>query len=1345
MKDSLQPSRRLRAISVAASGLWWTLVVFWVVLALAWGALHGWIVPRIDEWRPVLERQASQVLGVPVRIASVTARSDGVMPSIELRDVVLHDAHNREALRLSRVVVALSPRSLWNLGFEQLYIEGPQLEVRRSADGRLWVAGMDISRGGGDERAADWFFRQREVVVLGGTLRWIDEQRGAPPLALTDLQFVVRNGALRHALRLDATPPAAWGQRFSLRGLFRHPLLSTHPGRWQDWKGQLYADFAGVDLSQLRQYAHLGVEVRSGQGALQAWADVADGQFTGGAAQVALSRVDALLAADRAPLLLTSVSGRLAGKRLPQGFEFETRDLQFQTADGRRWPGGNVALTWQGPQGRRSAEGKLQADKLDLDALRRLASHLPLDAASRALLEAHAPKGLVDQLQASWEGPVDAPSAYQARGRLSNLELPVHAASGRPGLRGVTLDFDVTQAGGKGRLQVDRGALDLPALLEDARVPIDQLSADLQWQQTDTRTTVSATAVKLRNADLQLDGQLSWHTGETPAGRWPGVLDLQLNVVRAEAARVWRYLPLSLPKATRDYVREAVTTGRASDGRIRVRGDLRDFPYTAAGTGEFRISTRVSGVTYAYVPRSQARGPGAWRALTGLSGELVFDRNSMQINGARGGFAGAPGLQVQADAAIADLSATVVTVNGQVRGPLTESLAVFNASPLAASLGQPLAGASASGTADVRLRLGIPLAQSERTTVQGGVTFNGNDLQLTPEVPALSRLRGTVAFTEGGFTLNGVQGRGLGGDVRLEGGTRTSAPNAAEPASLIRIQGTATAEGLRQARELGPVARVARQATGATAYAATVGVRPGGVDVLVTSSLQGMALSLPAPLAKTTDAALPLRFEILRQVGTPRAQDRLSLELGRLAFATYVRDISGPEPRVLRGAIGVGLGPGEAAPLPEQGVYANISFAQFNVDAWDSLLSAPAPAPGPAGAASAARGGAIMPAVQSYLPTTAVLRAREFTVTGRTFQNVLVGGSREGLLWRANVDAAQLNGYLEYRQPSGSGTGRLLARLARLSIGASAASDVETLLDEQPANIPALDIVVEDFELRGKKLGRLDIDAVNRSAGGEWRLNKLALTTPEASFNATGNWAAVNAQQPTPRGARAGAERRRTVMNFRLDVADAGQLLTRIGMKDVVRRGRGKLEGQVAWLGSPLALDYPTLNGAFTVNVESGQFLKADPGLAKLLGVLSLQALPRRLMLDFRDVFSEGFPFDFLRGDVTVAQGIAATNNLQMRGVNAAVLMDGRADIARETQDLKVVVVPEINAGTASLVASVINPAVGLGSFLAQLFLREPLSRAATQEFHIDGTWTEPRVTRVVRPAAPPAPSGGVN
>jgi uncharacterized protein YhdP len=169
-----------------------------------------------------------------------------------------------------------------------------------------------------------------------------------------------------------------------------------------------------------------------------------------------------------------------------------------------------------------------------------------------------------------------------------------------------------------------------------------------------------------------------------------------------------------------------------------------------------------------------------------------------------------------------------------------------------------------------------------------------------------------------------------------------------------------------------------------------------------------------------------------------------------------------------------------------------------------------------------------------------------------------------------------------------------------------------------------------------------------------------------------------------------------------------------------------------------LSLDYPSMSGNFFINVEAGQFLKADPGLAKLLGVLSLQSLPRRLALDFRDVFTEGFSFDFVRGDITIQQGKAATNNLQMKGVNAAVLMEGEADIAKETQDIKVVVIPEINAGTASLVATMINPAIGLGTFLAQMFLRQPLMRAATQEFHIDGTWANPRIARIGRqlPAA---------
>jgi uncharacterized protein YhdP len=285
--------------------------------------------------------------------------------------------------------------------------------------------------------------------------------------------------------------------------------------------------------------------------------------------------------------------------------------------------------------------------------------------------------------------------------------------------------------------------------------------------------------------------------------------------------------------------------------------------------------------------------------------------------------------------------------------------------------------------------------------------------------------------------------------------------------------------------------------------------------------------------------------------------------------------------------------------------------------------------------------------------------------------------------------------------------------------------------------------VVDALELKGKKLGRVEVDAVNRGGGGsagaeagvrEWRLNKLSITNPDMQLNATGNWVAMGgAIGSQGAGQAVRSAPRRTALNFQLDIADAGQLLTRLGMPGVIRRGKGQMAGQISWVGSPLALDTPTLGGQFHLAIESGQFLKADPGLTKLLGVLNLQALPRRLALDFRDLFSDGFAFDAVRGDVRVAQGTAFTNNLQMKGVNAAVMMEGQADIGRETQDLRVLVVPEINAGTASLVAAAINPVVGLGTFLAQWFLSRPLSEAATQQFHIDGTWADPKITKVPR------------
>ena len=108
-----------------------------------------------------------------------------------------------------------------------------------------------------------------------------------------------------------------------------------------------------------------------------------------------------------------------------------------------------------------------------------------------------------------------------------------------------------------------------------------------------------------------------------------------------------------------------------------------------------------------------------------------------------------------------------------------------------------------------------------------------------------------------------------------------------------------------------------------------------------------------------------------------------------------------------------------------------------------------------------------------------------------------------------------------------------------------------------------------------------------------------------------------------------------------------------------------------------------------------------------------------------------------------IDRGVATTNNLRMRGVSAAVFMEGSTDLRAETQDLRVVVVPEINAGTASLAYALINPAVGIGTFLAQYFLRRPISEASTREFHVSGTWDDPKVERVERKRTASAAAAG--
>lgn len=1373
-----RPSLPLKVLTISTRALLWLIVLAWLLFSAAWAALHLFIVPRIGELRPQLEIRASQALGVPVRIGAIVAHADSLFPSFELSDVRLLDREGRVALQLPRVHATLSPRSLWNLGFEQLAIERPELAVRRAADGRIYVAGIEIPQNqAGDGRGADWVFSQTEWVITGGQVQWQDELRGLPPLQLQQVDLRLHNGVRLHELRLDATPPAELGSRFSLRGRFHQPLLSSAAGLWQQWQGQFYAIFERVDVSQLRRHIPLEFEVAGGRGALRAWVDVQRGRITGVTADLALARLGLKLGPTLPALDLTRLSGRLGARVLDGGFELSTQRLQFDTVDGLHWPGGDVRVSYRAGQTPDAARGEVRATGLDLATLAQLAKRLPLGGRIHETLARYAPGGRVEQLQARWSGAWPSPSQYEARGTLRDIEIaagvppegpppegqPVTALV-TPGVRGLNVDFNLTQDGGRASVVVQQGQVELPGLFEQPRIALDQLAAEVQWKQQGSQFSVQLPNARFANADVQGELQLKWQTTVDGSGaHLPGTLDLQGSLSRAELASVHRYLPRTLNPKVRDYLRQALAEGRGGGVRFRVKGDLHDFPFRRPGQGEFRITASVQGARFAYVPASvQPAGQAPWPALTNLDGELLIDHASLQLRNVTARLEGAPQVRIsQAEARIPEMGPeTQVLASLQLSGPLHDLLrGLVSDSPVNAMLGGVLGQARASGNADVQLKLQLPLKHLRQSLVQGQVRLAGDELQFAPQLPRLTNTRGVVHFSERGFALSGVQARLLGGDVRAEGGTIAMPGAPSTVPQRLRVQGTLTAQGLRQEAHLGALARLAQQMSGSTAYTAEFSLHQGVPEFQLSSSLQGLALDLPAPLAKAAETALPLRLYSAVMSATPDqpaqgpVQDLLRFDLGRLVSVRYVRAVGSGRAQVLRGSIGIGMPAGESVPMPDAGVVASVAFDDLDLDVWRQLLTVPAAAP----AAPAAAPAAPVPAwLNDYLPTSLLVRGSTLVVAGQKFNQLVAGGTREGKTWRANLDARELSGYLEYRMPSSVGAGSVYARLARLTLAKEGARGVVNILDEQPVSIPALDVVVNSLELRGKNLGRAEIEAVNsglarRDAGArEWRLTKLRLSMPEAEFNASGNWAVYQElSEPGPRTtpARAAtgttrAERRRTAMDFQLDIHDAGGLLTRLGMPGLIRAGKGRMEGAVTWIGSPMAPDYPTLGGKFNVNVENGQFLKAEPGIAKLLGVLSLQSLPRRLTLDFRDVFSDGFAFDFVRGDVQVEQGIAMTNNLQMKGVNAAVLMEGHVDLAQETQELRVVVVPEINAGTASLIAGWINPAVGLGSFLAQLILRGPMIAATTQEFRISGSWSDPQMSKAAAPAAS-SPGGG--
>jgi uncharacterized protein (TIGR02099 family) len=1290
---ALIASPRLRRLARALA--WAALAVYFGVGFLVLG-LRQVVLPNIAHYRGDIERSLAHTLALPVAIHAIDARWQGLWPNLRIHGLVIQDAEGRPALAFDEVEADLAWSTLWHWQphFARLEIDAPSLDLRRDAQGRLFVAGLEIKADNqpGDD-FSDWLLAQDRVVIRNATVTWHDDLRQAPPLALAKLDFDLRNSGSRHRFGLTAEPPRALTARLDIRGDFRGRDLDALAA----WQGDAYAELDYADLAGWRAWFDYPVELPQGSGGVRLWLSFANRALTGATADVRLADTSVRLAPELPMLAMASVDGRLAVRRLADGYSVAARQLALTLADGLRVEPTDLDFKWRPATGTQPTRGDASANALDLGALAVLARHLPLEAGLRERLADYEPRGKVSDLRLAWSGDADKLAGYSVKARFENLGW--RAQGTLPGAAGLSGRVDGNEKGGTLELTGRDASLDLPAVFPESKLALATLAASATWKVDGAGVAVDLRQASFANADAA--GEASGHYRGSGAG--PGEIDLSAKLTRANGAAVWRYMPLVVNRDTRDWLRNAIVGGSAA-ATLRLKGDLRRFPFRD-GSGIFEIKGPYQGAGLRYAA--------GWPAFEDVAGELEFVGARMVI---RAKHARLWGVQIaETKAEIADLDRADMVVTGLAQGPTADFLRFVEASPVGERIDHFTQDMTATGNGELRLRLDLPLYHMVDSRVDGRFRLAGNGLTYDPDMPALADLNGELHFTGDILEARRVRASMLGAPMTLDIATE-------DGRVAVRAAGSVSVRALRQQYGL----PLFEHLSGSAPWNGTIRVKKRTAEVRIESSLQGISSSLPVPFNKTTADALPLVFERKappEPVPPPRGRrspadkapagvrDQLAASLGDVLRLQLVRRHDAGKVVVERGLLAVGR---PEARLPEQGVLLAVKAERIDADFWRRLAAGGANDDGAKG---------------QDLPVSQVdLRANQLVAMGRPVNELQLTGNREDGLWKFDLKSREATGKLEW---NGQGAGRLSARLARLDLPeSSAGNDAETNA-ESGERMPALDLAIEHFLLHGHDVGETRIRAEN--VEGIWNA-RFDARNPDGNLDGSGRW--------RPRSA-AGAPSE-TAIDFKLSAKSVEKLLARLGHPGTVRRGTANLEGGLSWAGPPTSLDYASLTGTLKVEAANGQFNKLEPGVGRLLGIVSLQSLPRRIGLDFRDIFSEGFAFDSLRGSFAVTRGVMETRDFQIQGPAAKVLMNGSVDLARETQDLKVRVQPSVSETVATGVLMV-NPAVGAAAWVMNKIFGNPLDKAFAFDYAVTGSWAEPNVEKLavqgpsLEPKAPAA------
>ncbi len=1278
-----------RRLHGCTRGLGWTagvLVILFAVLA----ALAQLLLPLLARHPAWVAAQLSQRLQRPVGFASMEGRWTASGPEFVLYGVTVGpvSGESGEVLRLpkSRLKLDLGGWLLPSRHLLNVYAHGLQLDLLHDAVG--WhVNGIGVA-GGVEGRPSSL---DRLSVDL-----WLDDLRVVVNDAARDQHYTLLAPQLRVSLHGELVRFGGNLQREGVSGASVRAVGSFD----QDVRaGKLWVSAEVAQLQPLLDGIDMaGYTVDHGAGRLSAWLDWRHGELSGSVVRVDLD--------------VLSVSAPAHGT---------ARVASLHGLAGIRHAGDGYQLSWAGDDGS-AAVLSLEhpgTPQLRVDAAARrlqLAPLLPWLALTRDL----APP------LARWLG------TGHPRGELSQVALHWTRSEG---LRQLVVGFDglgiepvdkfpgVSDLRGELRGDGEAFSLELPAqgttvefshVFRDPFV-LSKLAGTLAFWPQDGDWHIGADTLDFIGA-----GYAGSVRGETvlPAHGGAPWLDLYATLDHADVPAAKLFWPVNvMSPGTVEWLDRALVSGQLEQAQVLVRGDLADWPFHHH-EGRFEGRAVIHDLTLDY--------GGDWPRAEGVDAVASFVNSGMLVETSAG-----HSLGVKANRAVAlipDFGQALLDLDVQGSGSGASLLEFSRKSPVASHVADTLAKLKLGGQGTFEFHLSLPLKKVADARLDGIAQLRDADLTAADWKLDLQKLNGPLRFNLHGLQVGPLDAVFHGRPSRLQMGI---AGANRDPATIL----SATLRGSYQVGELvlgyPSLAWLGQFADGRSEFnIGFVIARQRGTDALaqtlsVDSPLSGIALQLPAPLDKPAAASLPLYLSM----SLPVEGSDLQLGLGQLVRGRLrLPDELG---RSLAGTLVFGDRMPQA--LPSRDLRIRGHTATLDATGWVQRVVGIAGGDGPGleslevGADQTIWFGRPLGPMQlRAAPLSGVLNvdldgpamAGNIKVSTEELDKRGITARMQRLYWpkdSAGQDVAS------GASPADGASTQVVDQVA-------AVADNPAITGINPAALPPFHLWVRDLRLGDAQLGEARLETWPTSRG--MRIEQLQALSKRVQITASGDWDGT-------------ASDNHTRMRINFSAEDLGAMLTAFGYNGLVEGGKTHDELDASWPGSPSALSLATMDGTLSVRVSDGRIPEASsPGMGRLLGLVSLAELPRRLTLDFGDVFGKGLGFDSITGDFRLSNGNATTDNLVIDGPAANITITGRTGVRTRDYDQQMRVVPHVGNSLPVVGAVVGGPIGAAAGFAMQGLLGKGLNRAASARYQITGSWDDPKITLIERHdvLTPPAP-----